>query len=456
MKLIKYILTSVVMCLMAAACSDDDASNPTFADDEIPYIYMDWAGSYVYKVGDVLKFSAQVSPMAGTKCRWLIDGNVVSETTSIEYAIQEAEPFTLRFEAERNGIVNFRTAQVTVAKDFEAKPYRKAVMGVVTTEANAGVVQWDYISHLMVSSLTVTEETGALDLPNDASLATLKTLVSLAHNNGVYVIIDLSGTVSYPAGSGVYNETAFNAVAVDPDKRSTLIANLKAFVDEYELDGVNVYINNLNNDAGGLLPDKDGLVAFFNELDDAFPADREAPYNHFFLTASVPMAWNNYEFYFLGNAKRLDWINLMMFGGTDLSPVQHAPDLQISDNIARFRDAAGIPASKMMVGVGAFGVKYDIPAGTSPTWGNLDSFLSYPVYKDILGMDAGAAGKSELTLGSATLFYTGLSASDCSVATKAALTIENDANGMFVWTLDYDTQDPNSSITQAMWDLMNR
>lgn len=454
MKLINYILTGMMALLMLGACEDDSANNPTFADDEMPCIYMDWAGTYVYKIGDVVKFTAQVSPSDGATFRWLVDDRVVSETTSVEYTIETADPFTLRFEVERNGVKNFRTAQVTVTKDFEAKTYDKAVMGVLTTGGNAAMVQWDYITHLMVSSLTVSDESGALNLPDASALANLKTVVSLAHNNGVYVLIDISGSIVFPAGSGVYNETAFNMTATDPAKRAQLIADIKAFVDEYELDGVNIYMNNLNNDAGKL-QNPDELVNFLNELGETFPAEREAPWNRFFLTASVPMAWNNYEFYFLGRVPRLDWVNLMLFGGTDLSPVHHAPDWQVNDNLARFRDAAGIPPSRMMVGIPAFGIKYDIPAGTSPTWGNLDSFLSYPSYSDIVKLDADAASKSQLEQGSAFLFYVGVSAPENSVASKAALVRENDAMGMFVWAVDYDTQDPGTSLVQAVSREMN-
>lgn len=454
MKLMKYIYASFLIVLMFSACQDDNASNPSFADDEMPCIYMDWAGTYVYKVGDVIKFAAQVSPADGATFRWLVDDMVVSETTSVEYTIESAEPFTLRFEVERNGIKNFRMAQVTVTKDFEAKTYDNAVMGVLTMGGNPSMIQWDYITHLMISSLTVSDESGSLNLPDAAALANLKTAVSLAHNNGVYAIIDISGSIVFPAGSGIYNETAFNMVATDAVKRAQLIANIKTFVDEYELDGVNIYLNNLNNDAGKL-QNPEELVVFMNELGEVFPAEREAPWNHFFLTASVPMAWNNYEFYFLGRVPRLDWINLMLFGGTDLTPVHHAPDWQVSDNITRFRDAAGIPVSKMMVGVAAFGIKYDIPAGVSPTWGNLDSFLSYPTYNEIVAMDPDAAGKSELTQGSASLFYTGVSAPENSVNSKAAIIKEAGAKGMFIWAMDYDTQNPGTSLTQAVYKQMN-
>ncbi len=454
MKIIKYLYTSLLAILLFCACGEESVGNPVFADDEIPYIYMDWAGTYVYKLGDVVKFTAQVSPAEGTTCRWMVDDEIVSETTSLEYMIETVEPFTLRFEVERNGIKNFRTAQVTVTKDFVPKDYNRVVMGVVTPSCNADMIQWDYVTHLMYSSLAVSDETGTLALPDVNALANLKTIVSLAHNNGVYVILDISGSVVFPSGSGIYNETAFNSVAIDPAKRAQLIANIKSFVDEYGLDGVNIYMNNLNNDAGKL-QNPDELANFMNELAETFPAEREAPYNHFFLTASVPMAWNNYEFYFLGRVPRLDWVNFLLFGGTDLTPVHHAPDWQVNDNIARFRDVAGIPASKMLIGVGAFGVKYDIPAGTSPTWGNLDSFLSYPAYSEIIKMDTGAPSKDMLNIGNASLYYVGVSADANSVNSKAAIAIENDVKGMFVWTLDYDTQDVFSSLVQAVYRQMN-
>ncbi|MBQ8501735.1 MAG: hypothetical protein IJ494_05465 [Bacteroides sp.] len=455
MKYFKYILASLLTLFMFSACSDDSVDNPTFANDEMPVIHMDWAGTYVYKMGDVVKFTAQVSPADGATFRWLVNENVVSETTSIEYTIPDAEPFTLRFEVERNGIKNFRTAQVTVTKDFEAKPYDRAVLGVLTKNGNIDQIQWDYITHLMYTSLTVSDATGELVLPDAAALNKLKTAVSLAHNNGVYVIVDITGSITFPAGTGVYNETYFNDVATDPTLRAKLIANIKNFVDEYELDGVNFYINNLNNDAG-TLKNHDELVNFINELRTTFPAEREAPFNHFFLTASVPQAWNNYEFYFLGRAaESLDWVNFLLFGGTDLTPVPHAPDWQVADNIARFRDSAGIPAEKMMIGIGAFGVKYDIPAGTSPTWGTLDQYLSYPLYNEIVKMDADAASKSQLTQGNATLYYVGATGADTSVASKAATAKEYGVKGMLIWALDYDTSDPATSLTQAIYHQMN-
>lgn len=450
MKYINYCCFIVLIMLLFSACQNDNAENPSFSDDEMPVIHMDWAGTYVYKVGDIVKFNAQVSPNDQTTCRWLVNDKVVSESLSIEYTVETTDPFTLRFEAERNGVKNFRTAQVTITKDFEEKQYNKVVMGALTTAGSAEQVQWDYVTHLMYSSLVVSGN--ELTLPDATALARLKTLVSLAHNNGVYVIVNVSGSIAYPAGGGIYNETAFNDLAIDGTKRTQLISSIKSFVTEYDLDGVNIYMNNLNNDAGGL-KDTDQLKAFMNELGDAFPTEREGARSKYFVTASVPMAWNNDQFYYLADVPRLDWVNFMLFGGTDLAPVHHAPDWQINDNLGRFA-AAGLPTSKALIGIGAFGIKYDIPAGTSPTWGNLDQFLSYPTYADILKLDASAPGKDMLPLASG-LYYTGISAPANSVLSKAALVNSQDAKGMFIWTLDYDTSNATQSLTQAIYKQMN-
>lgn len=143
-------------------------------------------------------------------------------------------------------------------------------MGVLGISATAASVQWDHITHLMISSLTVNTEDGQLTLPDAAALNSLKTTVSLAHNEGVYVIIDITGTLVLPGGTGIYNETAFNTVAADPILRTGLIAQIKSFVEQYGLDGVNIYINNLNNDFGGLSNEEE-LAAFMNELGEAMP-----------------------------------------------------------------------------------------------------------------------------------------------------------------------------------------
>lgn len=452
MKIFKHIGLLAVLLAGLTACQEK-VTDPTFGKDEMPYIYMDWAGTFVYNIGDVMEFTAQVAPSNETECRWLIDGEIVSNTNSIEYEITEPEPFTLRFEAERNGLINFREANVTVIKPFVPKEYNKIAMGVLSVEGDAAQVQWDYITHLMYASVQVSDDSGKLTLPDAAALSKLKTVVSLAHNEGVYVLIDITGPISRPTGSGFYNEVNFNNVAADPEKRKILIEDIKNFVSEYDLDGVNIYINNLNNDFGGL-SNEDQLTAFMDELGEALPKAEDTERGAFFVTASVPQAWNNSEFSWLGAVKRLDWMNFMQFGSSDLSPIPHAADWNINDTAARFV-SYGVPAEKILIGIGAFGIKYDIPAGTAPTWGTIDGFLSYFKYSEIVKMDPDAASKNWIASGTGGIFYVGVSAPEVSVQYKAQLARDNGCGGMFVWAVDYDTTDSATSLTQAVYKEMN-
>lgn len=429
-----------------ASCIDEET--PTqFTEEDMPMIYMEWAADYIYGLGDTIHFTAQVSPGDMVETRWLVNGEVVSEELTISYPVLSSEPFNLRFEVERHGLTNFRTANVTVTKEFEAKNYNKIVLGVVSPEATLGSIQWDNITHLMYSSLVVDNTVPTLTTPDASSLERLRSFVTAAHNNGVYVIIDITGPINYLNGAGFYNETSFNEVAINPEKRTKLITDIKAFVDEYNLDGVNIYINNLNNDAGGL-SDKEGITAFMNELGESLPQERPAPRDEFFFTASVPMAWNNYEFYHLANVPRLNWVNFMLFGGVDLSPVHHAPSWQVNDNIARFQNA-GLPVSKMLIGIGAFGVQYNLN-GATPTWGNLDSFLQYRPYKEIVKLDANAANLNQLPFGDG-LFYSGVTDANA----KADNTISSNAAGMFIWTMENDSQAEGISLTGAVNDKLN-
>lgn len=429
-----------------ASCTDEET--PTqFTEEDMPMIYMEWAAEYIYSVGDTVKFTAQVSPGDNVVSRWLVDGEVVSEEFTINYPIVSGEPFNLRFEVERYGLTNFRTANVTVTKEFEAKTYDKIVLGVISPDATLGSIQWDNITHLMYTSLIIDNTTPTLKMPNAPSLERLRSIVTAAHNNGVYVIIDITGPISYLHGGGFYNETSFNEVATDQEKREKLITDINAFVEEYDLDGVNIYINNLNNDAGGLF-DKEGITTFMNELGKSLPESRPDPRNEFFFTASVPMAWNNSEFYHVANVTRLNWVNFMLFGGTDLSPVHHAPSWQIDDNMLRFQNA-GLPISKMLIGIGSFGIQYNLN-GVNPTWGNLDSFLQYRSYKEIIGLEADAANLNQLPLGDG-LYYSGVT----DVNAKAEIVISKNAAGMFIWTMENDTQAIGKSLTKTMSDKLN-
>lgn len=436
MKYAKYFIAASLAALFFAACQEK-VSDPKFAEDEIPYIYMEWAGNAVYNVGDTIKFNPQVAPLEGTSVRWLIDDEVICNECQISYVITQTEPFVLRFEAERNGKINFRTSNVTIVVPFVPKDKPKNVIGVLTSSGVSSQIQWDYITHLQITPFIVQNSDGSLTMPDASFMNSLKTIVSMAHNNGVYVIADITSPINMYMGTGFYNNNGFGSVAKDENASKALAGNIRALVDEYDLDGVNIYINELNNDWGGL-SDKEAMLALVNRIAVSLPTNEQCERGKFYFTASIPMAWNYYDMYFLVGCKRIDWYNFMMFGATDLAPCHHAADWNINEKVGGFYNQ-GISLDQIVVAIPCTGVKYDIPAGTTVTWGNQESFLSfYPYNQIVAGMPTD------------NLFYVTLTG-DNSVESKVSIALNNwGASGIMVWAEDYDTTDPETSITQAV------
>jgi GH18 family chitinase len=65
-------------------------------------------------------------------------------------------------------------------------------------------------------------------------------------------------------------------------------------------------------------------------------------------------------------------------------------------------------------------------------------------------LDADAANLNQLPLGDG-LFYSGVT----DVNAKAEIVISSNAAGMFIWTMENDTQAVGKSLTKAMNDKLN-
>lgn len=110
-----YLFLFISLILVFASCKDDSADNPVFGEKEIPYIYSNLPETITATAGELLNYSVLVSPADGSvKVQWLLDGEVISTTTQFEYTFNEAGTHTLRFEASRNGVDNYRQYPLTV------------------------------------------------------------------------------------------------------------------------------------------------------------------------------------------------------------------------------------------------------------------------------------------------------------------------------------------------------
>lgn len=110
-----YLFLFVSLILVFASCKDDSADNPVFGEKEIPYIYSSLPEKISATAGEPMDYTILVSPADGSvDIQWLLDGKVVSTTTKFEYTITEPGIHTLRFEASRNGVDNYREYPLTV------------------------------------------------------------------------------------------------------------------------------------------------------------------------------------------------------------------------------------------------------------------------------------------------------------------------------------------------------
>lgn len=112
----RYIYALIALCLAFASCKDDSADNPAFGEKEIPYIYTNRPATIVAKVGEAIEFPMQVSPSDGSVAvKWTLNGEVIATSTLLQYTVNTAGTYILRFEATRNGIINYREYTLTVS-----------------------------------------------------------------------------------------------------------------------------------------------------------------------------------------------------------------------------------------------------------------------------------------------------------------------------------------------------
>ena len=115
MKRIITALCLAVVAMFAAQSCSEKISNPEFKKGEV-YIYDNTPAALSVKVGEPTSFKMMVSPNDGSvTCRWLLDGEIISDYKDFEYTFNTPGTFTLRFEAERDGNINYRVFTLTVA-----------------------------------------------------------------------------------------------------------------------------------------------------------------------------------------------------------------------------------------------------------------------------------------------------------------------------------------------------
>ena len=115
MKRILIAIYVAVAALLGVQSCSEKIGNPEFKPGEV-YIDDNTPSALSVNLGEPTSFKMMVSPNDGSvTCRWLLDGVIISDFKDFEYTFNTAGTFTLRFEAERDGHINYRVFTLTVA-----------------------------------------------------------------------------------------------------------------------------------------------------------------------------------------------------------------------------------------------------------------------------------------------------------------------------------------------------
>jgi GH18 family chitinase len=247
------------------------------------------------------------------------------------------------------------------------------------------IIPYDKLTHINYSFLTPKDD-GTFNPINNGWK--LKLIAQNGHAHNVKVLISVGGWGW---------DKQFETVAADPLLRSAFVKNLKAFVDEYQLDGADIDWE--YPDAG---QSSQNFLALITELRAAMP-DK-------LLTTAVVSDGENASGISSAVLALFDFINVMTYDGPD-----HGTMKQFEQGLS-FWTARGLPKEKIVMGV--------------PFYGDPD----LPYFK-IVAEDPAAAQTDTFDYFGTTFHYNGIP----TVQAKTKLAMEQ-ANGIMFWTLDFDAQ----------------
>ncbi|SIR59468.1 glycosyl hydrolase family 18 protein [Micromonospora avicenniae] len=282
--------------------------------------------------------------------------------------------------------------------NFKSVGYLPSWTGNVTS------VQYSKLTHINYA-FVLPNSNGTLRAVENPSK--LSQLVSLGHSNNVKVSIAIGGW-----NDG--DDSAFEALAANSGSRTTFVNSVVSFVNQYNLDGV---------DMDWEYPDPGASATNYSllmqQLSNALRPQGKlltaAVVSEGYYVQGVPTAVFGY----------VDWLNIMAYDGG--SP--HA-NYDWSINSVNGWKARGLPAAKAVFGV---------PFYSRP---------GYYTYTALVGMDPANANRDCTTVGGVQQCYNGVP----TVKRKTQWAMAN-AGGMMNWELSQDRND-STSLVSAIYDTV--
>lgn len=271
------------------------------------------------------------------------------------------------------------------------------ILAYATDAIIANMIPYDKLTHINYSFLTPNAD-GTFNPINNGWK--LKQIIATARPYGVKVSISVGGWGW---------DAQFEELAANPETRTVFVQTLKAFVEEYQLDGVDI-----DWEYPDLGSSSQNFLALIQELRASMP-DK-------LLTTAVVSYGDEYG---LGvpneSFEYFDFVNIMTYDGPD-----HGTMKQFERGLAYWSER-GLPREKIVLG--------------APFYGDPD----LPYYK-IVQEDPSAAQADSFDYYGKVYRYNGIP----TLKTKTRIAMEK-AGGIMFWALDHDAQG-ELSLVNAIYE----
>lgn len=433
----------IIICFFAVilqlSCSREDSIDSDFQPRIFDNGNMFTSPTRVISEGQTVKFSnISFSPSTkkGLSLAWKINGKQLSNDTVFTFTPPAGGgEFMVTLEASYNGKVSVRNTNILVSPtNYTLKPYNQVALSYLTEKGSAKNIDWKQVTHVAYNTALVRSD-GTIDFSKGDLNQIADELVTRAHINGIPLLLGISGRLSPVDGWSLYNSSDFGDAISSPTIRTEVIKNIVNYVNTKKMDGVDILMSDLSNDSYNISARNAAAVGPF------ITALKAALKPNAIVTATVTTNYLHWEYSSLSNA---DWINVRAYeDGLHVGP--GAPLGQPS-SFDYFKSAAtiwlnkGYPANKLVLGIPAFGLRYDRldDQGNNLDWGS----YTYMPFADILKAsdDKEAYQKEYLSKIGSGVYYNGTAL----VMQKAKYINTEGFKGAYLWAGDYDVADNRS------------
>ncbi len=353
-----------------------------------------------------ITINANASDTDGTisNVEFYVDGNMIEQDNSAPYTVNwiatlGGHNITAKATDNANQSTTSSTVSISVTSDGGCTGNGFKVVGYTPSWGNINNIQYDKLTHINYA-FAIPRADGSLEPL--ASPNKLQQIVSLGHAQGTKVLIAVGG---WELGDGGGVDRRFSQLAANPSTRTAFVNNLVNFVNQYDLDGVDM---DWEYPREGSEPQHFELL--MQELGQAMHSRGKL------LTAAVVVSGWNADGVLSGVFDDVDFLNIMAYDGNN-----HGSMSQATGGLDYWL-GRGLPKSKAVLGVPF----YCRPQPES--------------YANLLAM--GASPNSDSFQGRN---YNGIP----TIKAKTELAQQR-AGGIMIWELSHDTSDQSTSLLTAI------